>query len=99
MTQRTLPYGGNPPHVAGSATSKAAGESVDRVSMRERVLNHIAWNTRYGCTDDELEQDLNMPHQSVSPRRRELVLAGKVEDSGRRRKTRSGRQATVWVTK
>ncbi len=97
MTQLTL-YGDTAPHVAGSATSKAAGKSVDRVSMGQRVLNHIVWNTSYGCTDDELEQDLNMRHQTVSARRRELVLLGKVVDSGRTRATRSGRQATVWVT-
>ncbi len=102
MTQLTL-YGGNAPHVAGSATSKAAGASVDRVSMRERVETEI-WVYSHGLTppvgrtDDEIEQALNMRHQTVSARRRELVLAGKVVDSGRTRKTRSGCKATVWVT-
>ena len=106
MTQLTL-YDGNPPHAAGSATSEAAGESVDRVSMGRRVYALIAVRSiavevnglPYGATDDEIEQALNMRHQTVSARRRELVLLGKVVDSGRTRATRSGRQATVWVTK
>lgn len=106
MTQLTL-YGGNAPHVAGSATSKAAGESVDCLSMRQKVWRIIvyqsscstAYGKRYGATDDEIEQQLNLRHQTVSPRRRELVLLGKVVDSGRTRPTRSGRRATVWVTK
>ncbi len=103
MTQLTL-YDGNPPHVAGNATSKTAGESVDRVSMRDRVEIDI-WvhsggrGIPLGRTDDEIEQFLHMIHQTVSARRRELVLLGKVVDSGRTRATRHGRQATVWVTK
>ena len=101
MTQLTL-YGGNAPHVAGSVTSKAAGASVDRVSMRDRVETkirvHSGGRFPYGLTDDEIEQTLDMRHQTVSARRRELVLLGKVVDSGRTRPTRSGRQATVWVT-
>ncbi len=107
MTQLTLQtlYGGNAPHVAGSATSKAAGESVSRVSMGERVEIDIWVHSGGGVcgiprgrTDDEIEQALNMIHQTASARRRELVLAGKVKDSGRTRATRRGRQATVWVT-
>lgn len=103
MTQLSL-YGGNAPHAAGSATSKAAGESVDWGSMRDRVLDVIAWRSARntfssrGLTDDEIERILGLRHQSVSPRRRELVLLGKVVKSGRTRATRSGRQATVWVT-
>lgn len=101
MTQLTL-YDGNAPHAANSATSRAAGASVNRVSMRERVYDHILTYSGagwwHGATDDEIEQDLDLIHQTVSARRRELVLLGKVVDSGRTRPTRSGRQATVWMT-
>ena len=100
-------YDGNAPHVAGSETSKAAGESVGRVSMRDKVYSLISQRTKTGreslftdegATDDELERLLRMRHQTASARRRELVLLGKVVDSGRTRKTRSGCKATVWVT-
>lgn len=37
-----------------------------------------------------------MRHQTASARVRELVLAGLIEDTGKRRKTRSGRGARVY---
>jgi hypothetical protein len=63
--------------------------------MRAEIFKLI---DRYfsGLTDDELEQATGWRHQTVSARRRELVLLGKVKDSGKRRPTRSGRSATVW---
>lgn len=51
----------------------------------------------YGATDDEMEIYLDMRHQTASARRRDLVIAGLVKESGERRKTRSGRTANVWV--
>lgn len=50
-----------------------------------------------GLTCDELEQILDGKHQSVSAKIREGVLNKEIEDSGMRRKTRSGRKAIVWV--
>jgi hypothetical protein len=58
------------------------------------------WNRakkyRTGITCDQLEQVLNMSHQTTSARIRDLVLAGKLVDSGRREKTRTGRPAICW---
>lgn len=48
------------------------------------------------ATDDELEEYMGLPHTTLSARRRELVLAGYVRDSGTKRLTRGGRNATVW---
>lgn len=86
-------------HVKGSATSKAAAESMEEVapSMQKRVLRFIASRGAEGATDDAIEGALGLRHQSASARRRELVLAGFVSDSGRTAKTRSGRAATLWV--
>ena len=95
MTQMHL-YDGRAPHVAGSETSEAAGASVDRLSLRDQVYALIL-RRRTGLTDDDIEDELLMRHQTASARRRELVLQGKVVDSGRKRPTRSGRLATVWV--
>lgn len=50
-----------------------------------------------GLTSEEVEQALGLRHQTASARIRELVQAGRVRDSGRRRQVRSGRWARVWV--
>jgi len=80
-------------------TSEDAANSVagSRVSMRRRVLDFI--QTQGGATDDEIEQGLEMIHQTASARRRELVLLGFVEPSGEKRRTRTGRWALVHKAK
>jgi len=65
-------------------------------TVREIVLEFIRRRNGRGATDDEIEKALGLRHQTVSARRRELVLDGKVSASGEERKTRSGRLATVW---
>ena len=47
-------------------------------------------------TDDELEQRMQMRHQTLSSSRRHCVLKGWVAPTGNTRKTRSGRKANVW---
>ena len=49
-----------------------------------------------GATCDQLEQVLNMSHQTTSARLNDLAGRGKVVDSGRREKTRTGRPAICW---
>lgn len=91
-------YRGTPPHEQ-TPTSRAAAQEIREPSatLRARVLAHIEKTGVMGATDDEIERALNMRHQTASARRRELVLLGKVIDSHRVRKTRSGRNASVWV--
>ncbi len=92
-------YDGTPPHVPGSDTSLAAARSIARgiTATHRRLLALFELAKDYGYTDDEMERALEMRHQSVSARRRELVLLGKVVDSGKRRVTSSGRTAAVWI--
>lgn len=87
------------PHVRGSDTSKAAAESKSESAHTDetRVLLFIRDQGEWGATDDEIENRLGMLHQNASARRRGLVLKSAVKDSGKRRPTRSGRAATVWV--
>lgn len=91
-------YAGKPPHV-DTATSLAAAKGIaPQIStLRERVYRYIAACGALGATDDQVEAALKMRHQTASARRRELVIAGRVVDSGRTAKTRSGARATVWV--
>lgn len=92
-------YGGMPPHVKGSDTSLAAAKSQLPValSMRSRVLVHVRAARGEGITCDEVEERMAGRHQSISARVRELVLMGKIRDSGYRRTTRSGRAARIYV--
>lgn len=90
-----------------SETSAEAHESVKPI-LRDLQAKVFTALMRYsvrpgpdgeplgGATDDELEAYLQIRHQTLSARRRELVQKGYIEASGKRRKTRSGRSATVW---
>jgi hypothetical protein len=91
-------YNGVPPHVADSDTSYSAARSVedDASAIRARVADAIR-RSDDGLTCDEVEVLLALRHQTASARIRELVLKHAVKDSGERRKTRSGRQAVIWV--
>ena len=92
-----MPYNNEAPFVAGSETSEEAAKSIDAGSIRSRVRSLIEDMGCLGATDEELEKKLDMRHQTVSARRRELVLMGKAKDSGVKRRTTSGRKAVVWI--
>lgn len=80
-------------------TSREARRSIERTAptMADRVLAFVRARGARGCTDEEAELALGLRSQSYTPRRRELVQAGLVLDSGQRRATTSGRAAVVWV--
>ena len=92
-----MPYNNEAPFVAGSETSEEAARSIDAGTIRSRVHKLIEDMGCLGATDEELETKLGMRHQTVSARRRELVLIGKAKDSGVKRRTTSGRKAVVWI--
>lgn len=93
--EKKKPYNGEPPFVAGSDTSEGAAESMkaSAASLRAKVLGHI---TSAESTCDEVEVALGLRHQTASARVRELALMNKIVNSGKRRKTGSGRLAIVW---
>ena len=90
------PYAGSTPFVRESDTSLAAAQAAlpNAGTKRREVYDQIL--NRGGLIDDEIEVILAMRHQTVSARRRELVLLGLVGDSGKKRRTRSSRFAVVW---
>ena len=92
MTQSELPFQHH------SETSRLAAESVCSIAktLRERVFREIAARGPTGATDDEVQVTLAMNPSTQRPRRIELVAARRVQDSGVKRKTRSGRLAVVW---
>jgi len=92
-------YGGLPPHQRHSSTSRAAAIQMLPTAGTKRRLVYdllLEW-AKYGGTDEQIQVALQMPGNVQRPRRIELVAVGLVRDSGRTRKTKSGRQATIWV--
>jgi hypothetical protein len=92
-------YGGRPPHVRNSDTSREAAESVldDARRLRGVVYMRIASSGLVGMTCDEVEEAMNGRHQTISARIKELLNEGRIIDSGKRRATRSKRQARVYL--
>jgi hypothetical protein len=87
-----------PGFVRGSDTSENAASSMEDSAprIRARIYVSVKKSGNWGQTCDELEI-LHGRHQTVSARLRELVLDGWIFDSGRRRLTRSGRKARVYL--
>lgn len=90
------PYGGELPRVHGSKTSEAAAENAAGGAGSDRRRIYEFLQRVGGATDDEIEEMFGLRHQTASARRRELVIRGLVRDSGYKKPTRSGSDATVW---
>lgn len=82
-----------------SPTSREAAQGARPVAglLRENVLAFIRSRGEEGATDQEIQEALALDPSTQRPRRVELVQAGLVWNSGKTRKTRSGREAVVWV--
>lgn len=79
------------------ATSHEAKKFI-RSADRSRVYQLLTRFPR-GPTDEDIQACLDLPSHTECPRRIELVRDGAVIDSGKRRKTSSGRYAIVWVAR
>jgi len=66
-------------------------------SNRVRLYDHFVFMSKHGSTDEEAEDALNLPHQTVSAVRGELVKMGAVVSTEVCRWTRSKKKATVRV--
>lgn len=90
-----MKYPNEPGFAKNSDTSQEAAESLnDANKLRNRVLQFIKEHKNATCW--EVEQGLDLRHQTASARIRELYLKGYIMDSGERRLTDSKRKATVW---
>ena len=91
---------GDPPTLpfqAHSETSREAADSKRSTAKgdKARVLA-ILYGKLTGLTDEEMQRALSMNPNTQRPRRIELVMEGKVRDSGKTRNTSSDRPATLW---
>ncbi len=99
---KRIPLLGTPrvPYVQQETSVEAAGHQAasGKAGTDEvRVLTYLKRNALFGgATDDEIEANLGMIHQTASARRRGLVIKGLVAETEIRRNTRSGRKAIVW---
>ena len=88
-----------------SPTSIAAAREIenDADTIRGRVYRYIRDRGNYGATDEEIQLGLGLNPSTQRPRRVELCDRGLVKQRGsaelgnNTRKTRSGRQAAIWV--
>lgn len=79
-------------------TRREAQESIDGPTLRGLVYLAIR-KAPDGLTCDEVEILLGLRHQTASARVHELMRCGSIVEQGRKRRTRSGRNAVVWVSK
>lgn len=90
------------------STSRSAYEKLaDQMpELRAKVFRYLLARGDEGATDEEGQAETGLSPNTYRPRRRELTDERKypngatpVVDSGRRRKTKGGNPATVWVAK
>jgi hypothetical protein len=84
----------NAPETSRIAAGRIAGHAGP---LRAAVLAMLLDRGEHGATDQEIQDALNLTSDTEVPRRWELAKAGAVVASGRNRKTRSNRPATVWI--
>lgn len=82
----------------GAETSVAADKKVKKEADRQLIYDYIVASKHYGHTLDELSILLHRPPNALSGRLTELSYQRKIIYSGRKRRTRSGCLARVYVT-
>lgn len=90
-------YPNAPGFVRGSDTSEAAAKSLSPKALsalEARICKYTAAHFN-GVTSEDIQMALGLTHQNCSARTTELVLKGRLYDTGERRPTSSGRKARV----
>lgn len=84
--------------IQNTETSLEAKDSIKAVAsnLRESIYQYLL-SCENGSTDDAGEEALGMKHTTYTARRGELYKKGFVINSGVKSKTRSNRNAWVWV--
>ena len=91
-------FGSEPKFMARASdpiTSMEAAESIDSTRLEQMVYEVVAQYPN-GCTSDEVM--MHFPDhgvQTISPRFAPLIRKGFIEDTGEKRKARSGRSQRV----
>ncbi len=85
------------PPCSNDTTSREAAEAIapKAKGLRAMVLLYLK-RSPDGSTAQDIEQGLDLSGNTVRPRLRELMQAGRVYDSGETRRLASGRKAIIW---
>lgn len=88
-----------PPHQRHSDTSRAAAASMvpKFKGLMLNLMKFFKARADIGMTDEEGQYMSQVNGNSYRPARVKLQEYGMVRDSGMRRRTRSGKEAVVWV--
>lgn len=88
-----------PPYQRGSTTSAEAAASIEHKTGPDAttVLAFLRGCGRHGATDEQMQTLIPMQANTQRPRRVWLTDKRLVRDSGTKRATTSGKNATVWV--
>src|SRR5690242_4287866 len=91
------------PYVPGSGTSRDAARSMRESGAAASLERDALWLFKVygdlGLTDLELDaagREAGLRFSTLRPRRVALFQKGHIQDSAKRRRTHSGREATVW---
>jgi hypothetical protein len=89
--------------LTGNSCPETSYEAADKMSrsvktVRGVVYNYIKKFEEFGATAYEIDLHFKLGKNTTSPRITELKLAGKVFDSGRRRKNDHNNNVVVWVS-
>lgn len=84
---------------ASRETSVDAAQAIEpnAETLRGIVYADVKRAGKTGLTCYEIVTRRKMLHQTISPRITELSSRGWLRDSGKRRRTKTGRDAIVWV--
>jgi hypothetical protein len=87
------------PYQRGSTTSAEAAASIEHKTGPDAttVLAFLRGCGRHGATDEQMQALIPMQANTQRPRRVWLTQHHRVKDSGTKRATTSGKNATVWV--
>lgn len=90
----TLPYAPNSPTSKAAAKAHASPAQI----QEEQVFSAISRTKGDGLTCQQVEEALEMAHESASARITALVDDGRIVVTSRTRKTRSGHRARVLIS-
>jgi len=80
-----------------TSTESACKSEKLHQKVAELILHELSHRPKWGLTDDELEDILERPHQTISSVRCGLKKKFFVEDSDLTRITKHGRKAIAWI--
>lgn len=82
-----------------SLTSKQAANQIQTSAktLRAKLFRFIKSCGKHGCTDEEAQIALPMQPSTQRPRRVELFNLKLIKKNGQTRKTKSNRNAAVWI--